>query len=233
MQFASPLKCGVLERRYKRFLADITLDDGEKITAHVANTGSMKGCAEPGSRVALSHHPDTGRKLPWSWELVEDSGHWVGINTALPNRIVEEAILAGRLGPLRGYPELRREVRYGERSRADFLLNGRESPCWVEVKNVTLRSGRQALFPDAVTERGTRHLLELEARVSAGERAVMVFLVNRGDCTSVSPADEIDPVYGATLRQAASRGVEILAYRTQPSLEEITVEKKLPVRLDK
>lgn len=232
MQFDRPLALGTLLRRYKRFLADVRMDDGAEITAHCANTGSMKGCAAEGSRVALSHYPDSGRKLPWSWELVDVEGAWVGINTARPNRVVEGAIASGRIGPLRGYPSLRREVKYGTNSRIDLLLEGDgKPPCYVEVKNVTLKAGRQAVFPDAVTERGAKHLDELEQVVADGGRAVMFFLVNRGDCGSFAPADDIDPHYGATLRRVAGNGVELLAYRARPDLSGIEIEKKIPLRL--
>ncbi|NRA95100.1 MAG: DNA/RNA nuclease SfsA [Planctomycetes bacterium] len=232
MRFDRPLAIGALLRRYKRFMADIRLDDGSEIVAHIANTGSMAGCATVGSKVALSHHPDSGRKLPWSWELVDVGGFWVCVNTALPNRIVEEAIRSGRIGPLRGYKELAREVPYGARSRIDIKLLGKGRPCFVEVKNVTLRVGRRAAFPDSVTERGRRHLEELSQQVREGARAVMLFLVNRADCSALSSADHIDPAYGATLRRVQGEGVELLAYRTRPTLGGITIEKKLPVRLD-
>ena len=232
MEFDRPLTQGVLMRRYKRFLSDIRLDDGAEITAHCANTGSMRGCAEPGSRVALSHHPDSGRKLPWSWELIDVDGFWGAINTARPNRVVELAIEAGRIGPLKGYPSLRREVKYGTNSRIDILLEGGgRSPCYVEVKNVTLREGRRAVFPDSVTERGARHLDELEKVAASGARAVMLFLVNRADCSSFATADAIDPHYGETLRRVAGNGVEMHAYRTRPTLERIAIEKKLPIKL--
>ena len=231
MRFQQALVTGTLLRRYKRFMADVRLADGSEVVAHIANTGSMKGCAEPGSTVALSHHPDSGRKLVWSWQLVKVEDTWVCVNTALPNRIAEEAIRDGRLGPLRGYPDLRREVAYGERSRIDILLGGKGPPCYVEVKNVTLRARRRALFPDAVSVRGKKHLVELERQARRGARSVMLFLVNRRDCGSFGPADDIDPEYGATLRQVASRGVELLAYRTRSSLSEIRIDKKIPVVL--
>jgi len=231
VRFDPPLETGLLLRRYKRFLADVRLDNGEELVAHVANTGSMLGCAEPGSRIALSHHPDSGRKHPWSWELIDVLGHWVCVNTGLANRIVEEALGSGRMAPFRGYPVVRREVAYGESSRVDFLLEGEGRPCWVEVKNVTLRSGRGAIFPDSVSARGTKHLEELARVVAHGDRAAMLFLVNRSDCGSVAPADEIDPLYGETLRRVHAAGVEAHAYRTRISLGGIDVEKKLPVRL--
>jgi sugar fermentation stimulation protein A len=232
MRFDQRLVLGTLLRRYKRFLADVRLADGRCLTAHVANTGSMLGCADPGSRVALSHHPDAGRKLPWSWELVEVGGSWVVVNTARPNAVVAEAVAAGRIGPLRGYEGMRREVGFGERSRVDLLLESAgRPPCYVEVKNVTLRDGRRALFPDAVSERGLKHLRELEAMVRQGARGVMLFLVNRSDCGSMGPADAIHPAYGESLRWVAARGVELLAYRTRPTLDGIEVDRKIPIHL--
>lgn len=233
MQFDEPLALGTLHRRYKRFLADIRLDSGEEITAHVANSGSMRGCAEPGARVALSYHGGGKRKFPWSWELVDVGGTWASIHTGRANSIVEEAIAAGRIASLRGYREIRREVKYGSRnSRIDLLLSHPQRPrCWVEVKNVTMAQGRRALFPDAVTERGKKHLLELRDMVAAGDRGVIFFLVNRGDCTRMSPAAEIDPAYTRTLAEAKEAGVEILAYRTRVSPEAIEVERRLPVEL--
>jgi sugar fermentation stimulation protein A len=218
-------------KRYKRFLAEVVLDSGEQVTAHVPNTGSMKSTDAPGSPVALSHHPDPNRKLKWTLELVRVGRSWVGVNTARPNRIVEEAIAAGRIGPLRGYPEIRREVRYGERSRVDLLLEGKKGRCYVEVKNVTYREGRQGLFPDAVTERGAKHLIELREVVRQGHRGVIFFLVNRDDCSSFGPAREIDPRYGELLEEVASQGVEALAYRVRNTLRESAIDRKLRVVL--
>ncbi len=231
MRFEQALVLGTLIRRYKRFLADVRLDDGRSVTAHTPNSGSMRGCAEPGMRVALSHRPSPKRKLHWTWELVEVGETWVCINTSRPNHIVAEAIAAGRLGPLRGYPEVRPEVPYGTRSRIDLLLSGERGRCWVEVKNCTLRVGRRAEFPDAVTTRGAKHLRELAKVVKKGDRGVILFLVNRADCGSMAPADHIDPGYGQLLRQVTAAGVEALAYRTRCSLEGIEVDRKLPVRL--
>jgi sugar fermentation stimulation protein A len=230
VRFDPPLVTAVLVRRYWRFLADVILPDGTSAVAHVPNTGSMRGTAEPGSAVALSFHSGPGRKLPWTLELVRVDDAWVGVNTARTNRLAEEAIRAGRVRPLGGYPELRREVRLGA-SRVDFLLSGPRGPCFVEVKNVTYRVGRRALFPDAVTERGARHLRELEAAVEAGCRGVLLLLVNRGDCASFGPAREVDPAWGAALDRAAERGVEVLAYRVRSSPEEQHVDRKLPVVL--
>ncbi|MGE3258998.1 MAG: DNA/RNA nuclease SfsA, partial [Geobacter sp.] len=198
-----PLIPGRLIKRYKRFLADIELADGSLVTAHCPNSGSMLGCNLPGSPVMLSVSPNPNRKLAHTWELVQVDGYWVGLNTMLPNRLAEEAILDGTIAELQGYPRLRREVPYGsERSRIDILLEGDQGRCFVEVKNVTLVEDGRALFPDAVTERGQKHLRELMEVVRNGDRGVILFTVQRGDGAAVAPADAIDPAYGRLLRQA-------------------------------
>lgn len=238
MRFAQTLIEGRLLRRYKRFLADVELvERGRRVTAHSANTGAMTGCAEPGSRVWLSDSGNPQRKYPLSWEIVEarnaaDDTTLVGINTQLANRLVEEAIEQGIISALAGYRELRREVRYGsENSRIDLLLEGHDSlaSCYVEVKSVTLAEAGIAEFPDAVSARGTRHLRELITMVEEGYRAVLLFCVQRSDATEVRPADTIDPRYGATLREAISRGVEVLAWRARVTPHEIVLETELPV----
>lgn len=233
MEFTEPLIPGRLLRRYKRFLADVELPDGRIVTAHTPNTGSMKGCAEPGSRVWLKHHGNPARKYPFSWEMVETaSGELVGINTGLSNALVEEGIRNRTVAELAGYGAVRREVRYGsENSRIDLLLDGGGSPCYVEVKNVTLVEEEVAYFPDAVSVRGSRHLRELAEVVSQGGRGVIFFCVQRGDAREVRPADAIDRVYGSTLRAALRAGVEALAYRAGVSTEGISLEKALPVCL--
>ena len=232
MRFGQTLTSGTLLRRYKRFLADVRLEGGEEVTAHIANTGPMTGCAEPGSRILLSHHPDRGRKLPWSWELIEIGGHWVLVNTARPNAVVEEGIRAGAVAELTGYPSLRREARWGERSRLDMVLEDEAgAQCWVEVKSVTLKSGPRAIFPDAVTTRGRRHLLELQEIRAAGHRAVIFFLVPRGDCESVGPAAEIDPAYAETLADVMAEGVECLAYQATVGMDGVLLGRRLPFSL--
>ncbi len=228
MKFSQPLIPGTLIRRYKRFLVDVRLEDGCLVTAHVANTGSMRGCASPGLRAALSHHPGKGRKLPFSVELIRVGDAWVGVNTSRANAIAEEAIRAGRIDSLAGYSAIRREVRYGKNSRVDLLLTGGGPDCFVEVKNVTLRVGDAAAFPDAVTARGLKHLVELENEVQQGHRAVMLFLVNRGDCRFMRPAAEIDPAYAATLSRVVAAGVEVVACATRPCLEGIEIVASLP-----
>jgi len=235
MRFPAPLIPATLIRRYKRFLADVALADGSETTVHVANPGSMLGIAAPGSRVLLSRSANLARKLPLSWELVEvDFGkgaEWVGVNTGHPNRLVEEAILAGKIPELSGYPRLRREVKYGEASRVDFLLErDGGSSCFVEVKNVhMLRRAGRAEFPDCVTARGARHLDDLAAEVGRGARAVMVYLVQIGSAESVSFARDIDPAYGAAFDRAKSAGVEAVALACRVSPEGIEAERAVPV----
>ena len=231
MRFPSPLVEGRLVRRYKRFLADVALASGETVTVHCANPGSMIGLAEPGMRVFLSRAANPKRKLPWSWELVDADGALVGINTAYPNRIVEEAIAADAIPDLAGYDLLRREVPYGRNSRIDFLLSGAgRADAYVEVKNVHLsRTRGLAEFPDSVTARGTKHLAELSDMVAAGHRAAMLYLVHRGDPERFTLARDIDPAYAAAFDRARAAGVEMLAYRCSVTVDEVTVAEKVPI----
>jgi len=231
VRFPSPLVPGRLVRRYQRFFADVRLTDGRLVTAHCPNSGSMLGCKEPGSPVYLSPQTGRGRKLAWTWEMVRVGRTWVGINTFWPNRLVVEAIEDGTLGELQGYAGIRREVRVSPRSRLDLLLEGGNGRCWVEVKNVTLRVGDLAAFPDAVTERGTRHLRELIRLARAGQGAALVFVVQRGDCAAFRPADEVDPEYGRWLRRALDTGVEVLPYRARVTPRGITLERRLELVL--
>jgi sugar fermentation stimulation protein A len=231
MILPQPLFHGTLIRRYQRFLADVELDDGSLVTAHTPNTGSMQGCAVPGSRVILSLSGNPTRKYPHSWELVHADGVWVGINTMWPNLLAREAIADGTITELAGYPSIRAEVPYGEGSRIDLLLSGDRGLCYVEVKNVTLVQQGCALFPDAVSARGQKHLRELMQVVRQGHRGVNLFVVQRGDGESVRPADLIDPAYGAQLREAARAGVELLAYRASVTPAEIRLEHRLAVLL--
>ena len=233
MRFPDPLRHGTLIRRYKRFLADVRFDDGEEITAHVANPGAMTGLAEPGLEVWLSPARNPARKLKWSWELARIDGRLVGVNTAWPNAIVAEAIEAGMIKPLSGYATLRREVKYCENSRVDILLGDDARPdCYVEVKNVHLKRALGAEFPDAVTTRGTKHLVELSAMVAAGHRAVMVYLVQREDCDDFRLAGDIDPTYAKAFAAALDAGVEALCYACQLSIEAITLDRPLPIVRD-
>ena len=214
MRIAENLYPAVLVKRYKRFLADVVTANGDSITLHCPNTGSMKNCQDPGSKVWYSLSDNAKRKYPGSWQLIEiDGEHLVGINTSLANKLVQEAIEKAVIAQLQGYATIKTEVPYGEQSsRIDLLL---ENPgrCWVEVKNVSLGLGNGvAEFPDAVTTRGQKHLQELIQVAAHGDRAVLLFCVQHSGIDRVRPADAIDPEYGRLLRQAAAQGVEILAY---------------------
>ncbi len=233
MLLPSPLQPGRLVRRYKRFLADVELPGGGVVTAHCANPGSMMGLADPGIPVWLSRSADPKRKLPWSLELVEvDVGAGpalVGINTGYPNRLAAEAIGAGTIEELAGYGTLRREVRYGTRSRVDIVLehDGRP-PCYVEIKNVHLsRRAGHAEFPDSVTARGAKHLGELALVAEAGMRAVMLFVVQRADAATMSLAADLDPAYSAAYARARDAGVETLVYGCDISPAEIVLTRRL------
>ncbi len=235
IRFSAPLIPATLVRRYKRFLADVILPGGEEITAHVANPGAMTGLATPGSRVFLSRSDKPNRKLAYSWELVEaDLGsgpELVGVNTGHPNVIAGHAIAAGKIPGLAGYASLRREVKYGQSSRVDFLLEAAgQPPCYVEVKNVHLMRERGgAEFPDSVTARGARHLEELAAMVAAGHRAVMLFLIQIGSADRFTLARDIDRRYGEAFDRARSAGVEALAYRCAISDTEIVLAGAVPI----
>ncbi len=231
MRFPTPLLRGRLVRRYKRFLADIALDDGREITAHCANPGSMLGVAEEGAPAWVSEHRDGKRKLPFSWQLTEIGGVLIPVNTSNPNRIVAEALEQGAVPELAGYAERRREVKYGEKSRIDFLLEGpRKAPCYVEVKNVHLSRKRGlAEFPDSVTARGAKHLRELVAVKESGARAVMLFIVQRDDCRRFRAAADLDPAYAAALGDAAAAGVELLCYDCEVTTAEVVLRRALEI----
>jgi sugar fermentation stimulation protein A len=209
-----PLANGRILRRYKRFLADVELENGERVVAHVPNTGRMTGCWEPGAPVQLSHSDNPRRKLAWTLERV-DMGHgWVGVNTQRTNPVVAEALELQQVSGLEGYREVAREVNTGQGSRLDLLLRGGHSPdAWVEVKNVTLLKDDSLCFPDALSERGRRHLLELETLRRQGFRAVILYALNRPEGCRFHPADQVDAEYGRLLRKVVKEGVEILALR--------------------
>ena len=232
MRFPGPLTRGVRVQRYKRFLADVQLETGEVVTAHCANPGSMMGLKAPGLPVWLSAAPP-GRKLAWSLELVEADGGLVAINTNNPNRIAAEAIDAGAIPELAGYGAMRREVPYGANSRVDLLLEDpARAPAWVEVKNCHLRrTGSLAEFPDSVTTRGAKHLADLSAQVAAGDRAVMLFVIQRMDCDLLAPAADLDPAYAAALAAAAGAGVEVLAYGCEITTQGVEIGARVPVRV--
>lgn len=235
MRFDPPFQEAVLLRRYKRFLADVMLPDGITLTIHCPNTGGMLGCADPGMRIWMSRAANPDRKYAWTWELVEAlPGVLVGIHTGRTNSLVREAILTGGIPEAADYPELKGEVMAGEGFRVDFALSGHANrpDCYLEVKNVTaaVQDG-VALFPDAVSERASRHLRELMAKVREGRRAMLCFCVQRDDVSEVRPADAIDPVYGRTLREALAAGVEVIAYAARISPQEAVLYRRVPVCL--
>lgn len=234
MKFAAPLASGRLVKRYKRFLADVVLDEnGSEVTAHCANPGSMLGLKEPGSRVWLSQSDNPKRKLKYSWEIIEADGALVGINTAHPNRLVEEAIEADRIKALSGYETLRREVKYGKNSRIDILLeDGNGKKTYVEVKNVHLmRQAGLAEFPDSVTARGAKHLAELADMVAEGHGAAMVFLVQRPDCDRLSLASDIDPAYASAFAAAREAGVNTYAIGCDVTLDGIEAVRTVNIEI--
>ena len=245
MKFKKMLNKGTLVKRYKRFLADVTLESGEQITMHCPNTGAMTGCAEPGFTVWYSTSDSKTRKYPNTWELAcNHRGEWIGINTGNANHIVKEALEANRIAELSGYRFINSEVKYGhENSRIDLLLSDTPRPkaveiaeggtddqkpdCYIEVKSVTLEDNGLGYFPDAVTTRGQKHLRELMSIVEQGQRAVLVFLVQHTGILKVSPAYHIDKRYGELIHEALDSGVEILCFNTHISDAETTLAQKL------
>lgn len=229
------MQSGRLIKRYKRFLADIELENGRELTVHCPNTGSMKNCADPGSAVWIQDSGNLKRKYPFGWELVQVEGRfWACINTGRANALIREGIETGVISELQGYESLRQEVKYGdENSRIDLLLEDQNKPCcYVEIKNVTLlESNGIGAFPDAVTARGAKHLRELMLMVEQGHRAVLMFCVAHTGIERVRPADHIDPEYGQLLREAVSAGVEVYAYGARITPDEVTISRPLPVSL--
>ena len=223
---------GTLIKRYKRFLADVELNDGTIVTAHCPNTGSMAGCSKPGRPVYLSSHNNPKRKLKYTWELIKMPTSLVGVNTLVPNRLVVESIKAGVVPELSGYDSVDREVKINEHTRLDFVLtsHGKKS-CYGEIKNCTLVNDGVAAFPDAVTARGLKHINELEALVESGHRCVMFYFIQRMDARVFNPADHIDPEYGKGLRRAVRNGVEMLAYDVQIDLKGIRLNQRIPCQL--
>jgi sugar fermentation stimulation protein A len=232
MKFEKKLLKGTLVKRYKRFFADITLEDGTLVTAHCPNTGRMTTCGTPGDTVFIQPNDNPKRKLKFTWELTKTKGGYIGVNTVRPNHIVFEGLENGLIKELKGYDKHLKEKKYGNNSRIDILLEkeGGQS-CYVEVKNTTLLQDGNLVFPDAVTERGLKHLVELSEMVKQGHRAVMFYLCNRpeGDC--FSPATEVDPEYCKALLKAHKNGVEVLAYRATHTLSASKLGKKLKIKL--
>ena len=232
MEFATPLVPARLIKRYKRFLADVRLENGDEVTAHCANPGSMMGLAEPGMKIWLEPNDDPRKKLKFGWRLADhENGHFTGVDTAIPNRALKTALLAHQVPGLPPYNLVRAEVKYGANSRIDFLLIGDGPDTYVEVKSVTLsRQAGLAEFPDSVTARGAKHLDELAAMVAAGHRAVMFYLVQRTDCHAVTLASDIDPAYAAAFARAHAAGVQVMAMGCKISPQAITLDKPLPFR---
>ncbi|WP_120502628.1 DNA/RNA nuclease SfsA [Roseovarius sp. EL26] len=232
MRFQTPLIPATLIRRYKRFLADIQLEDGQEVTAHCANPGSMMGLATPGMRIWVEPNDDPKKKLKYGWRLVDhENGHFTGVDTSLPNRALRAALMAREIPELAEYETILPEQKYGENSRIDFLLQQTGLPdVYVEVKSVTLcRTARLAEFPDSVTARGAKHLGELAKVAGQGQRAVLLYLVQRTDCASVSIATDIDPTYAEAYRAALKARLETIAYDTAISPQEILIRNRLPV----
>lgn len=225
------LQAATLIRRYKRFLVDVARPDGSLLTVHCPNTGSMRGCLAPGNRVLLSVSGKAGRKYAHTLEMIEVDGVWVGVNTMRTNHLVREALEAGLVAEVGRVDQIQAEVTVSSRSRLDFLVVKGGEKIYLEVKNCTLVEGDAALFPDAVTARGTKHLHELVELVEQGARAMIFFCIQRGDGRFFAPADHIDPLYGQTLRAVVTRGVEVVAYQARVGPGEIIVRQRLPVRL--
>jgi sugar fermentation stimulation protein/ribonuclease III len=223
---------GTLIKRYKRFIADVKLKNDEVVSAHCPNSGSMLGCSEPGRTVYLSRSDNPSRRLLYTWEMIRMPSSLVGVNTLVPNKLVKHAIISGRIPELSGYESVRSEVKCGSHSRLDLLLEHPDRPkCYVEVKNCTLVEDGVAYFPDAVTMRGLKHLVELRELVRLGNRGVIFFLIHRSDAAAFSPADHIDPEYGTELRAAIQNGIEIQCYDVLIDLKKIAINNPLPCRL--
>lgn len=229
MQFSTTLIPGKLIRRYKRFLADVELDDGTVVLAHCTNSGSMKSCIEDGAPVYLSPANDPKRKTQFTWEMIFINNNWVGINTSIPNLLVFEAVRDSKIPGLNQYTHVQREVTFSD-SRFDVFAQNNQEQCFIEVKNVTMKVGDEALFPDAATIRGLKHLRTLMEVKKAGIRAVMFYVIQRQDITSFGPAKVIDPNYAAALKEAIESGVEVFAYMAEVSPTGIELSKKLPIK---
>lgn len=230
MKFQEKLIHGTLIKRYKRFLADVKLDDGTEVVAHCTNSGSMKSCLENGAEVYLSPVSDPKRKTKFTWEMIKINGDWVGINTGNPNKLAFEAISAGLIPGLEGYTTVKREVKFGD-SRFDIFAENENEKCFTEVKNVTLKEGKYALFPDAVTIRGQKHLNTLIEVKNKEMRAVMLYIIQRSDVEVFAPAWEIDPVYSETLKRAVDSGVEVIPVMAKVTPETIELGEILPLEI--
>lgn len=230
MIFKDKLVHGALIKRYKRFLADVKLDDGKEVVAHCTNSGTMKSCLENGAEVYLTPVNDPKRKTKFTWEMIKINGDWVGINTGNPNKLAFEAISAGLIPELSGYTHVKREVVFGD-SRFDIYAENESEKCFVEVKNVTMKEGNYALFPDAVTTRGQKHLKTLMDVKAGGMRAVMLYIIQRSDVKIFAPAIEIDPEYAKTLKLAVNAGVEVIAMQAKVTPEKIELVRSIIVEI--
>lgn len=230
MLFQDKLVHGTLIKRFKRFLADVRLDDGTEVVAHCTNSGSMKSCLENGAEVYLTPVTNPKRWTKFTWEMIKINGSWVGINTGNPNKLAFEAISTGKIPELAGYTNVKREVVYGD-SRFDVFAENDNEKCFVEIKNVTLKEGKYALFPDSATTRGQKHLKTLMEVKANGMRAVMLYIVQRTDVEVFAPAKEIDPDYAKILKQAVDAGVEVIVMHAEVSPGKIELTKKLPVEI--
>lgn len=223
---------GTLIKRYKRFLADVRLGNGHVVTAHCPNSGSMAGCCEPGRPVYISRSKNPNRRLPYTWEMIEMASSLVGVNTLVPNRLVKQSLIEGKIDALSGYERVSSEVKCSPHSRLDLALDNSDgSRCFVEVKNCTLVEDGIAYFPDAVTERGLKHLVELQEQVRLGNRGVIFFLIQRMDSSVFRPADYVDPAYGRELRRAMANGVEAIVYDVHITLQRIVLNRRIPCEL--
>ncbi len=230
MKFSEPLIHGRLIKRYKRFLADVKLDNEEVITAHCTNSGSMKTCLEDDAEVYLSPVNDPKRKTKFTWEMIKINNDWIGINTGNPNKLAFDAVKNEEIEKLKGYTEVKREVKFDD-SRFDIMAKNDEETCFIEVKNVTLKEDNYALFPDSVTTRGKKHLDTLIKVKQQGMRAVMLYIVQRMDVDIFAPAKEIDPDYVKALNEAYQKGVEIIVMQAKVTPQQIELIKELPFDL--
>lgn len=232
MKFDNPLVCATILKRYNRFLCDVILNDnGEKVTAHCPNSGSMKGIPLNNAPVMLSSCDSSNRKLKYTLEMVFNGSVWIGANTLRTNKIAREGIELGFIGELYPFTNIKSEVNYGQNSRIDFVVQQTGNICYVEVKNVSLVENNTAKFPDSVTQRGQKHIVELMKMKKYGYRAVTLFIIQREDCASFSPAADIDAQYSKLLSYAVDEGVEVYAYQAKVTPQEIRIIRKLPVRL--
>jgi len=228
MQFETPLQSATLIKRYKRFLADVTTAEGREITVYCPNTGTMRSCSTPGSQVMLSTSPNLNRKYPQTLEMVRENDTWIGVNTGLTNTIVAEAIREGRIKEFQDIDSITKEVVTSKSSRLDLLLEQRDKKIYVEIKNCSLVEEGWAMFPDAVTTRGTKHLEELARLVEQGHQGVIFFCIQRSDADRFRPAAHIDPVYANTLTEVSKKGVQIIAYQAEVLPESISIRKAIP-----